>query len=127
MRASGVPAATAAGMTPRRRDVLRAAGTATVTLAAGGRPRGALGDVAAGGRARLKIGIIGAGQIGGTLAEHWVKAGHEVMLSSRHPENLTALAARLGPLARVGTPREAAVFGRGLTARELRRGLGLER
>ncbi|MGH7367710.1 MAG: NAD(P)-binding domain-containing protein [Candidatus Rokuibacteriota bacterium] len=59
----------------------------------------------------LKIGIIGAGRIGGTLGEHWVKAGHEVMLSSRHPENLEPLADRLGPLARVGTPREPAAFG----------------
>ena len=59
----------------------------------------------------MKIGIIGAGNIGGTMGEHWVKAGHEVMLSSRHPENLKELAARLGPRARVGTPREAAAFG----------------
>lgn len=59
----------------------------------------------------MKIGIIGAGRIGGTMGEHWVKAGHEVMLSSRHPENLKELAARLGPRARVGTPREAAAFG----------------
>ena len=61
--------------------------------------------------APLKIGIIGAGRIGGTMGEHWVKAGHEVMLSSRHPENLKDLADRLGPRARVGTPREAAAFG----------------
>ena len=59
----------------------------------------------------LKIGIIGAGRIGGALAEYWVKAGHEVMISSDHPETLQALAARLGPRAHVGTPREAAAFG----------------
>jgi 8-hydroxy-5-deazaflavin:NADPH oxidoreductase len=59
----------------------------------------------------MKIGIIGAGRIGGTMGEHWVKAGHEIMLSSRHPENLKELAAKLGPRARVGTPREAAAFG----------------
>lgn len=67
--------------------------------------------VPAGGRSRIKIGIIGAGRIGGTLGELWAKAGHEVFLSSRHPENLRELADRLGPLARVGTPREAAAFG----------------
>ncbi|HUF92157.1 MAG TPA: NAD(P)-binding domain-containing protein [Candidatus Limnocylindria bacterium] len=71
---------------------------------------GARVDPAAG-QARLKIGIIGAGQIGGTLGEHWVKAGHEVLLSSRHPDSLKPLADRLGPLARVGTPAEAAAFG----------------
>ncbi len=59
----------------------------------------------------LKIGVIGAGRIGGTLAELWAKAGHEVLLSSRHPERLEDLADRLGPAARAGTPREAAAFG----------------
>lgn len=61
--------------------------------------------------APLKIGIIGAGHIGGTLARLWVAAGHEVLLSSRHPDELKGLAASLGPRARVGTPRDAAVFG----------------
>lgn len=59
----------------------------------------------------LKIGIIGAGRIGGTLGELWVKAGHQVLLSSRHPERLQALAKRLGPRAQAGFPREAAAFG----------------
>jgi 8-hydroxy-5-deazaflavin:NADPH oxidoreductase len=58
-----------------------------------------------------RIGIIGAGNIGGTLATLWVQAGHEVLISSRHPEKLKPLAASLGPKARVGTPREAALFG----------------
>ncbi|HEY3517755.1 MAG TPA: NAD(P)-binding domain-containing protein [Gammaproteobacteria bacterium] len=59
----------------------------------------------------LKIGIIGTGRIGGALARHWVNAGHEVLVSSRHPEELAPLAKELGPRARVGTPREAAAFG----------------
>ncbi len=63
------------------------------------------------GGAPLKIGIIGAGHIGGTLARLWVAAGHEVLISSRHPEELRPLAQSLGPRARVGTPREAALFG----------------
>jgi 8-hydroxy-5-deazaflavin:NADPH oxidoreductase len=61
--------------------------------------------------APLKIGIIGAGHIGGTLAKLWVQSGHEVLISSRHPEELSSLAASLGPRAHVGTPREAALFG----------------
>jgi 8-hydroxy-5-deazaflavin:NADPH oxidoreductase len=61
--------------------------------------------------AALRIGIIGAGHIGGTLASLWVQAGHEVMLSSRHPDELKGLAQSLGPKARVGTPRDAALFG----------------
>ena len=59
----------------------------------------------------LKIGIIGTGRIGGALARHWVNAGHEVFMSSRHPEELEPLASELGPRAHVGTPREAAAFG----------------
>lgn len=61
--------------------------------------------------APLKIGIIGAGKMGGTLAELWAKAGHEVLVSSRHPAELEGLVRSLGPRARAGTPREAAAFG----------------
>jgi 8-hydroxy-5-deazaflavin:NADPH oxidoreductase len=61
--------------------------------------------------AALKIGIIGTGHIGGTLARLWVAAGHEVLMSSRHPDELRGLARQLGPRAHVGTPRAAALFG----------------
>ena len=61
--------------------------------------------------APLKIGIIGTGKIGSALARHWVAAGHEVFVSSRHPEELKSLVAELGPRAHVGTPKEAAAFG----------------
>ena len=76
---------------------LAAAGPATGTAADPGPP--------------LKIGIIGTGEIGGTLAALWVASGHEVLMSSRHPDRLQDLARSLGPKAHVGTPREAAVFG----------------
>jgi predicted dinucleotide-binding enzyme len=69
------------------------------------------GHAAPPGARPMKIGIIGSGHIGGTLAKLWVAAGHEVLLSSRHPDELRALAKQLGPRARVGTPREAASFG----------------
>ena len=59
----------------------------------------------------INIGIIGTGNIGGALARHWVNAGHEVFISSRHPEELQALADELGPRAHAGTPAEAADFG----------------
>jgi predicted dinucleotide-binding enzyme len=72
----------------------------------------AAGPAAAPSEARpMKIGIIGAGKMGGTLASLWAKAGHEVFVSSRHPERLQELARSLGPKVRAGTPREAAVFG----------------
>ena len=59
----------------------------------------------------MKIGIIGAGNIGGTVGALWVKAGHPVLFSSRHPEELKTLIDGLGPLARAGTVREALMFG----------------
>ena len=59
----------------------------------------------------LKIGIIGSGNIGSTLGTFWAKAGHQVLFSSRNPENLKQLVDGLGPLARAGTVREALAFG----------------
>jgi hypothetical protein len=60
---------------------------------------------------KLKIGLIGSGRVGSALGTVWVKAGHEVMFSSRHIEDDKTLAASLGDGARAGTPREAAEFG----------------
>jgi len=58
-----------------------------------------------------RIGIIGAGWLGGTVGRMWVEAGHEVMFSSRHPEQLAAMAKRSGPRASVGSLRQAGEFG----------------
>jgi 8-hydroxy-5-deazaflavin:NADPH oxidoreductase len=63
------------------------------------------------GASEIKIGIIGSGNIGGTLGTLWVKSGHPVLFSSRHPEKLKPLADSLEPLARAGTVREALMFG----------------
>jgi predicted dinucleotide-binding enzyme len=59
----------------------------------------------------MKIGIIGTGEIGGALARHWAAAGHSLIISSRHPEQLAGLAKELGPNVKTGTAREAAAFG----------------
>jgi 8-hydroxy-5-deazaflavin:NADPH oxidoreductase len=59
----------------------------------------------------LKIGVIGAGWLGGTVAKLWVKAGHQVMFSTRHLDELRREIAPLGANASVGTPAEAAAFG----------------
>ncbi|AYH43282.1 NAD(P)-binding domain-containing protein [Azoarcus sp. DN11] len=88
----------------RRRRALLAASAATAVL-------GALPGWAVASSDGFRIGVIGAGRIGGTLAELWAKAGHELLISSRHPDELKPLAARLGSNVRVGTPREAATFG----------------
>jgi predicted dinucleotide-binding enzyme len=60
----------------------------------------------------MKIGIIGSGNIGGTLARHFAKAGHQVgMSNSRGPSSLTGLAKSIGPNACAMTVEEAARFG----------------
>jgi len=59
----------------------------------------------------IKIGIIGSGNIGSTLGEFWVTAGHQVLFSSRNPESLKPLVERVGPRARAGTVSEAIAFG----------------
>jgi Predicted dinucleotide-binding enzymes len=57
-----------------------------------------------------KIGIIGSGNIGSTVGTLWVKAGHQVLFSSRNPENLKPLVESLGSLARAGTVGDALAF-----------------
>ena len=59
------------------------------------------------GAAAMKIGIVGSGKLGGAVGSRWVKAGHEVLFSSRHPEELKGLVEGLGALARAGNVREA--------------------
>jgi len=44
----------------------------------------------------MKIGIIGSGQIGGNLGKHWAQAGHRVLFSSRHPDELGSLVQAAG-------------------------------
>ncbi|MDD5249062.1 MAG: NAD(P)-binding domain-containing protein [Rhodocyclaceae bacterium] len=61
--------------------------------------------------AKLRIGVIGAGRIGGTVGGLWVKSGHPVLFSSRHPDELQDLVAKLGPLAQAGTVAQAIAFG----------------
>jgi predicted dinucleotide-binding enzyme len=62
-------------------------------------------------RSPLSISTIGAGREGGALGALFVKAGHRVMFSSRHPDTLQGLVDELGPLARAGTVAEAVEFG----------------
>ncbi len=89
-------------MNQNRRKFLVVAG---VTIAAAALP------FSAHSAEKIKIGIIGSGNVGSALGTTWVKAGHEVMFSSRHIEYDQSLAAGLGAGARAGTPREAAAFG----------------
>ena len=90
-----------------RRRFLQVAVAATVALMIEGLPL----EAQAANAGKIKIGIVGSGRVGGGIGSVWVKAGHEVMFSSRHIEHDKALAAKLGANAHAGTPREAAAFG----------------
>ena len=59
----------------------------------------------------MRIGIIGAGKVGGSLGKLWVRAGHEVFFSSRHPNRLKTLVEEAGSGAYSGTVADAAFFG----------------
>ena len=59
----------------------------------------------------MKIGIIGAGKVGGGLGKLWVRAGHQVLFSSRHPRRLRALVEEAGLGAYLGDVGDAALFG----------------
>jgi 8-hydroxy-5-deazaflavin:NADPH oxidoreductase len=59
---------------------------------------------------KIPIGTIGAGHIGSTIGGLWVKHGHKVFFSSRHPEELKDLVANLGPLAQAGIVDQAIAF-----------------
>lgn len=85
-------------------------GIAALALVSGTLPRAGFAQPATGGSS-IKIGIIGSGNMGSTLGTLWVKSGHPVLFSSRHPEQLKKLADSLGPLARAGTVLEALTFG----------------
>ena len=66
--------------------------------------------LAAQNRTPLRIGTIGSGRIGGTIGGLWVKSGHAVMFSSRHPDELKDMISALGPTAQAGTVEQAVKF-----------------
>jgi len=92
-------------MDPDRRALLGMGGA--LMLGAVFQPAG----VRAQGASSARIGIIGSGHIGGTIGGLWIKKGHQVAFSSRHPDELKPMVAELGSLARAGTVEEAIAFG----------------
>jgi predicted dinucleotide-binding enzyme len=86
-----------------RRNALSLLGTLPV-LAALARPAFAA-------TAPLKIAFVGAGRMASAIGTLFVNAGHEVMFSSRHPEEIKSLVDGLGPHAHAGTVADAVQFG----------------
>lgn len=58
----------------------------------------------------MKMGILGAGAIGGAVAKLAADRGHDVMISSRHPDSLAGLARAIR--CRVGSLEQASGFGK---------------
>ena len=94
-----------------RRRFLLVAGAAVAGLVFGVLSLSAHADVRATQSGPMRIGIIGSGKQGGAIGLLWAKAGHDVLFSSRHPEQLADLVAQAGPKGRAGLPEEAAAFG----------------
>src|ERR1041384_3874060 len=88
-----------------RRDFLKLAGVGLGAITLATAPSRVTAQSASG--SKLKIGMVGAGRMGGALGAVFVKAGHPVFFSSRHPENLKDLTTRLAPLAQAGTVEQA--------------------
>lgn len=59
----------------------------------------------------LEIGLIGAGSMGGPLGQLWADAGHDVIYSSRNPEELMDLVRSAAPRATAGYADAASHFG----------------
>jgi 8-hydroxy-5-deazaflavin:NADPH oxidoreductase len=59
----------------------------------------------------MKIGVIGSGVVGETLANGFLKHGHEVMRGSREPSKLAGWKSGAGGRAQAGTFADAARFG----------------
>jgi len=91
-----------------RRTFLRMSGAVAFVLA--GSARWPLASAEAATSAPMKIGVIGSGKLGGSVGGRWVKVGHRVLFSSRHPQELQSLVDSLGPRAQAGSVKEAIAF-----------------
>jgi predicted dinucleotide-binding enzyme len=59
----------------------------------------------------MKLGVLGSGVVGETLANGFLRKGHEVMRASREPGKLSAWKEQAGPKGQTGTFEQAARFG----------------
>ncbi|MFC7528220.1 NADPH-dependent F420 reductase [Actinoplanes sp. GCM10030250] len=59
----------------------------------------------------MRIGVIGAGRLGGTLAAWCAESGHDVAVTSRHPDRVRELVDQMNWQMRVMSVPQAATFG----------------
>jgi 8-hydroxy-5-deazaflavin:NADPH oxidoreductase len=95
----------------RDRRALLAVSGATVLGSMLGSAMSSTGALAQASGGKIPIGTIGAGHIGSTIGGLWIKNGHKVFFSDRHPDELKGLVTELGPLAQAGPVEQAIAFG----------------
>ncbi len=97
--------------TPHFRRSLIACAASVVALAFASSPLFAqVGQAEREGRA-MRIGLIGAGTMGGPIGLLWAEAGHQILFSSRNPDELMDLVQSAAPRASAGYADAAAFFG----------------
>jgi predicted dinucleotide-binding enzyme len=99
-----------ASVTPRFRPSWIAFAASAMVLALASAPLSAQAGVAEREGRALKIGLIGAGTMGGAMGLLFAEAGHQVLFSSRNPDQLMELVRAAAPRASAGYPDAAAFF-----------------
>ena len=95
----------------RLRSVLVAVAASGAAFALASVPLSAQAGIAEREGRALRIGIIGSGTMGGPMGALWAEAGHQILYSSRNPDQLMDLVQSAAPRASAGYPDAAAFFG----------------
>ena len=95
----------------RLRRSLNAFAASALVLAFASSPLFAQAGVAEREGRAMRIGLIGAGTMGGPIGQLWAAAGHQILYSSRNPDQLMELVQSASPRASAGYPDAAAYFG----------------
>ena len=96
---------------PRFRPSLTVFAASALVLALASSPLLAQAGLAEQEGRTMRIGIIGSGTMGGAIGLLWAEAGHQILFSSRNPDELMDLVQSAAPQASAGYPDAAAFFG----------------
>ena len=96
---------------PRSRLSLIALAASALAVALASSPLFAQAGLAEREGRAMRIGLIGAGAMGGPIGLLWAEAGHQILFSSRNPDQLMDLVRSAAPRASAGYPDAAAFFG----------------
>ncbi len=100
-----------ASKSPRSNFALSLGTAAAFALLLAAPPLTTQANSASGGGEPLRIGVIGSGAMGAPIGLLWAEAGHQVIFSSRNPDQLMGLVREATPRASAGYPDAAAYLG----------------